>query len=71
MENYPRYLDILTRLFPAQKRDILEVVLRGCGGDFAQAIECVLANDETLTKGQTIYRTTSISPFTIPVILHR
>lgn len=58
MENYPRYMDILTRLFPGQKRDILEVVLRGCGGDFAQAIECILANhEETLTKGQALYRT--------------
>ena len=67
MENYPRYLDILTRLFPAQKRDILEVVLRGCGGDFAQAIECVLANDETLTKGQTIYRTPAFHPLPSPL----
>ncbi|CAB4023501.1 doublesex- and mab-3-related transcription factor A2-like, partial [Paramuricea clavata] len=57
MENYPRYMDILTRLFPGQKRDILEVVLRGCRGDFAQAIECILANhEETLTKGQALYR---------------
>lgn len=53
------------RLFPGQKRDVLEVVLRGCGGDFAQAIECILAsNDET--KEQTLYRAPTFHPIPSP-----
>ena len=69
MENYPRYMDILTRLFPGQKRDILEVVLRGCGGDFAQAIECILANhEEAITKkGQSMYPTPTFHPLPSPL----
>ena len=62
-ENYNRYMDILIRLFPGQKRDILEVVLRSCDGDFAQAIECILANNEdTLPKGQSMYRSPTFHP---------
>ena len=61
-------MDILTRLFPGQKRDILEVVLRGCGGDFAQAIECILANHkEALTKGEAMYPTPTFQPIPSPL----
>ena len=69
MENYARYMDILTRLFPKQKRDILEVVLRGCGGDFAQAIECILANNEEtlIRKVQSMYPTPPIHPLPSPL----
>ncbi|XP_069718280.1 doublesex- and mab-3-related transcription factor A2 [Phaenicophaeus curvirostris] len=37
-------LDILTRVFPAHKRGVLELVLQGCGGDVVQAIEQILNN---------------------------
>lgn len=67
IEDYSRYMDILTRLFPGQKRDALEEVLRGCGGDFALAIECILAqHGENLTKGQTMYRP-SFHPIPSPI----
>ncbi|XP_014665733.1 PREDICTED: doublesex- and mab-3-related transcription factor A2-like, partial [Priapulus caudatus] len=35
-------IDILTRIFPTQKRGVLELVLQGCGNDVVQAIEQVL-----------------------------
>ncbi|XP_053929175.1 doublesex- and mab-3-related transcription factor A2 [Cuculus canorus] len=37
-------IDILTRVFPAHKRGVLELVLQGCGGDVVQAIEQILNN---------------------------
>lgn len=43
-------MDILTRLFPIQKRNVLENVLRDCGGDLAQAIECILEKHEEATR---------------------
>ncbi|XP_073435257.1 doublesex- and mab-3-related transcription factor A2 [Dendrobates tinctorius] len=49
-------IDILTRVFPTQKRSILELVLQGCGGDVVQAIEQILNNrgqekgDETWSR---------------------
>ncbi|XP_066500605.1 doublesex- and mab-3-related transcription factor A2 isoform X1 [Hoplias malabaricus] len=37
-------IDILTRVFPAHKRSVLELVLQGCGKDVVQAIEQILNN---------------------------
>nr|QDF82057.1 Dmrt1 [Sinohyriopsis cumingii] len=35
-------IDILCRIFPHKKRNVLELILQGCGGDTLQAIEQVL-----------------------------
>lgn len=39
-------LDLLTRLFPTQKRSVLELILKGCHGDVLRVIECVLPSHE-------------------------
>ena len=41
-----RYLDLLSRLFPEQKRGVIELILKGCNGDIVQAIECILPSHE-------------------------
>lgn len=35
-------IDVLCRLFPAQKKTVLELILQGCEGDIVQAIEQIL-----------------------------
>ncbi|XP_060926782.1 doublesex- and mab-3-related transcription factor 3a [Limanda limanda] len=37
-------LDVLKRIFPAHKPPVLELVLRGCGGDVVGAIEVLLSS---------------------------
>ena len=39
-------LELLTRLFPTQKRGVLELILKGCHGDVLRVIECVLPSHE-------------------------
>ncbi|XP_054724998.1 LOW QUALITY PROTEIN: doublesex- and mab-3-related transcription factor A2-like [Uloborus diversus] len=41
-------LDILNRLFPNQKKAVMELVLQGCNGDIAKAIEHFLSADDAL-----------------------
>lgn len=51
--DHGRYMNILTRLFPEQKRNVLELILKGCGGDVIQTIETVLpSHEEALARGQ-------------------
>ena len=50
--DHGRYMNILTRLFPEQKRNVLELILKGCGGDVIQTIETVLpSHEEALARG--------------------
>ena len=39
----PRPVEVLCKVFPSHKQNILELVLKGCSGDIVQAIECILA----------------------------
>ncbi|XP_033101076.1 doublesex and mab-3 related transcription factor 3-like [Anneissia japonica] len=45
-------LEILMRLFPAQRKTVLELVLQGCNGDLVKAIEHFLAATDTTTTCQ-------------------
>lgn len=39
----PRPVEVLSKVFPSHKENVLELVLKGCSGDIVQAIECILA----------------------------
>ncbi|XP_066927521.1 doublesex- and mab-3-related transcription factor A2-like [Clytia hemisphaerica] len=39
-------LELLCRLYPEQKRSVLELILKGCNYDLVQAIECILPSHE-------------------------
>lgn len=39
-------LELLCRLYPEQKRGVLELILKGCNYDLVQAIECILPSHE-------------------------
>lgn len=41
-----RYLELLCRLYPEQKRAVLDLILKGCNNDIVQAIECILPSHE-------------------------
>ena len=41
-------LEILERLYPAQRRAVLELVLQGCNGDVVKAIEHFLSAQDTV-----------------------
>ncbi|KAK3753616.1 hypothetical protein QZH41_004198 [Actinostola sp. cb2023] len=45
-KQHARYMGILMRLFPEQKKNVIELILKGCGGDLVQTIECVLPSHE-------------------------
>lgn len=46
-------LDMLCRIFPHKKRNVLELILQGCGGDTVQAIEQVLTTQREEEKTAT------------------
>lgn len=39
----PHPVEVLSKIFPSHKENVLELVLKGCSGDLVQAIECILA----------------------------
>ena len=39
----PHPVEVLSKVFPTHKENVLELVLKGCSGDIVQAIECILA----------------------------
>ena len=39
-------LELLIRLFPTQRRGVLELILKGCHGELLRAIECILPSHE-------------------------
>ena len=39
----PHPIELLSKVFPFHKENVLELVLKGCSGDVVQAIECILA----------------------------
>ena len=41
----PLPIDLLVRVFPAHKRDVLDLILKGCNGNLVQAIEAILDSD--------------------------
>jgi len=43
-------IDVLCRIFPHKKRNVLELILQGCGGDTVQAIEQVIATQRQEDK---------------------
>lgn len=57
-------LDMLCRIFPHKKKNVLELILQGCGGDTVQAIEQVLTNqrDEEKNTSTLMYPTTPSYP---------
>lgn len=46
-------LEILERIFPFQRKSVLELVLQGCNGDLVKAIEQFLSTQENMTAQQT------------------
>nr|VCU79646.1 Dmrt99B [Euperipatoides kanangrensis] len=51
-------MEILTRIFPSQKRSVLQLILQGCNGDVVQAIEQVLNNHSELDSNTLPLQTT-------------
>ena len=45
-------MELLLRLFPSQKRSVLELILKGCHGNVLQAIECILPSHEKAVAAQ-------------------
>ena len=57
---HTRYMNILSRLFPEQKRNVLDLILKGCGGDIVQTIETVLpSHEEAVARGHLIAAATT------------
>lgn len=46
------HMEILERIFPLQKKTVLELVLHGCNGDLVKAIEHFLSAQDTIIAQQ-------------------
>nr|VCU79645.1 Dmrt93B [Euperipatoides kanangrensis] len=62
-------LEILSRIFPMQKKNILELVLQGCNGDLVKAIEHFLSANDALLAQQAA-ATALHSPYITMTNLH-
>ena len=54
-------IEILSRLFPLQKRDVLELVLQGCNGDAMKAIEHFLSADDGVNCDVSLKQVSALS----------
>ncbi|XP_024055961.1 doublesex- and mab-3-related transcription factor 3 [Terrapene carolina triunguis] len=44
-------LEVLKKIFPNQKPTVLELILKGCGGDLVSAVEVLLSSRSSITGG--------------------
>ena len=59
-------VDILSRIFPSQRRGVLDLVLNGCGGDLLRAIEHFLSVSDSVRKPTQQSPGTSIPRLPVP-----
>ncbi|NXJ22391.1 DMRT3 factor, partial [Dicrurus megarhynchus] len=45
-------LEVLKKIFPNQKPTVLELILKGCGGDLVSAVEVVLSSRSSVASGE-------------------
>ncbi|NXK38760.1 DMRT3 factor, partial [Piprites chloris] len=45
-------LEVLKKIFPNQKPTVLELILKGCGGDLVSAVEVLLSSRSSMTSGE-------------------
>ncbi|XP_027490377.1 doublesex- and mab-3-related transcription factor 3 [Corapipo altera] len=45
-------LEVLKKIFPNQKPAVLELILKGCGGDLVSAVEVLLSSRSSLASGE-------------------
>ncbi|XP_055000788.1 doublesex- and mab-3-related transcription factor 3 [Sorex araneus] len=45
-------LEVLKKIFPAQKPAVLELILKGCGGDLVSAVEVLLSSRSSLAAAE-------------------
>ncbi|NXF38355.1 DMRT3 factor, partial [Nyctibius bracteatus] len=45
-------LEVLKKIFPNQKPTVLELILKGCGGDLVSAVEVLLSSRSSLASGE-------------------
>ncbi|MEE6524551.1 hypothetical protein FKM82_024091 [Ascaphus truei] len=53
-------LEVLKKIFPSQKPTVLELILKGCGGDLVGAVEVLLSSRSSVTGERTVAEPDSI-----------
>lgn len=53
-------LEVLKKIFPSQKPTVLELILKGCGGDLVGAVEVLLSSRSSVTGERTTAEPESI-----------